>query len=209
MASDDEPSPASDPPLAWDDARLEFDPSTDDEPSPTAAASHRAGQAARASSRFYARLEGTSVAGDAVVVGSDVDLVFEYSVPRADALTVVDGWKLREAASRDLDLGVTILPRGFTWREEVWTALASFRGGQLLAPVRFALRAGARRIEDAGFHVSLDVDGCPLYQFFIRVRLVPALEPDDALYTPVAFDLDIDEAVSERARVLAAQAGTS
>jgi|GEM_PF-806469 len=149
---------------------------------------------------FNFALKGAEAKRDQVVSGAQFQLVFDYGVAGADALAKVHGDILEaEVAKGDFDLDVTIIPKGFIFTDSVFTRKAKFRGGKFESAVVFNLRASADPVEESGLHVMLEVRGNLLYEFFLPVRLVEALDETGASETPLP-DLDLDDIKAALAR---------
>jgi len=148
--------------------------------------------------RFHFSLEGERTVGDKVQLGSDVDLVFNYSIPDVTALAEFKGKELEQVLRQDLDLGIAITPKGFTFRDETWHRVASFYQGKLKNPIRFLLRAGRKEIDDAGFYITLDVQGYVIYQFHLGVELVASTEGLKPKHSWREIDLDLGKLLEEK-----------
>lgn len=171
-------------------------------------------------SEYYFILEGQQTHGDIVKFGTDVNLIFDYEIPPTEALAWVSGEKLEKVRRSDADLGITVIPKGFAFREKErgpWHKVARFREGHLLQKVRFELRAidapldltgndntQATNSADIaafpnkpvyGFYIAFDIRGHTLHEFFLSVRLVPSLMniPSEALITHKALEIDLDK----------------
>lgn len=159
---------------------------------------------------LYFALEGERAHGDVVECGSDVDLLFGYSIPPPEALVAFWGERFEKILRGEAELGVTVIATGFTFRDGVWHRVAKFRGGALVEPVRFYLRAADEVVDGPGFFVTLSLYESVLYQLPIRVRLARSL--DAAAPREIAgwaLDLDLYEIISEKENTLgAAGAGT-
>jgi hypothetical protein len=148
--------------------------------------------------RFHFSLEGERTVGDKVQLGSDVDLVFNYSIPGLTALAELKGKELERVLQQDLDLGIAITAKGFTFRDETWHRVASFHQGKLKNPIRFLLKAGRKEIDDAGFYVTLDVQGYVIYQFHLGVELVASTENLKPKHFRREIDLDLGKLLEEK-----------
>jgi chaperonin GroEL len=148
--------------------------------------------------RFHFSLEGERTVGDKVQLGSDVDLVFNYSIPGLTALAELKGKELENVLQQDLDLGIAITPKGFTFRDETWHRVASFYHGKLKTPIRFRLKAGRKQIDDAGFYITLDVQGYVIYQFHLGVELVTSTEGLKPKHFKREIDLDLNKLLEEK-----------
>jgi hypothetical protein len=147
---------------------------------------------------FHFSLEGERTVGDKVQLGSDVDLVFNYSIPDVTAFAELKGKELERVLRQDLDLGIAITAKGFTFRDETWHRVASFYQGKLKNPIRFLLRAGRKEVDDPGFYVTLDVQGYVLYQFHLGVELVASTEGLKARHFRREIDLDLGKLLEEK-----------
>jgi chaperonin GroEL len=148
--------------------------------------------------RFHFSLEGECTVGDKVQLGSDVDLVFNYSIPDLTAFAELKGKELQRVLQQDLDLGIAITAKGFTFRDETWHRVASFYQGKLKNPIRFLLRAGRKEIDDAGFYVTLDVQGYVIYQFHLGVELVASTEGLKPKHFRREIDLELGKLLEEK-----------
>jgi hypothetical protein len=141
--------------------------------------------------KFYFVFEGPAVLGNVVQCGSEVDLVFNYGIPQQGAFATVHGSKLKKLQRQNLDFGISIMPRGFRLRDDVWYQQASFREGKLTAPIRFALKADDKVLHEAGFHVVFSQTGCVLYAFFLAVTLTEdSIDKTGVVLSPLDLDLD-------------------
>lgn len=150
---------------------------------------------------LYFILEGERAKGDMVECGSDVDLVFDYAVPPADALAAFWGERFEKVLSGEAELGVAVVADGFKFRDGVWHKVAKFSEGTLKEPVRFQLKASEKASEGAGFFITLSLYGSVLYQLPMRVRLVESFE--EAVPTEMrdwSLDLNLYEIISEKER---------
>jgi hypothetical protein len=147
-------------------------------------------------------LEGAGAFGDAVEYGADVDLVFDYGLPNLGALVKVYGKEL-PGPEYDVDLGIAVIPKGFTFRDDakVWYQISEFRHGQMKRTA-FFLKAASGPVREAGFYISFDVRGNILYQFNVPVRLVPDIKPEAARQRDQGLqrmlDLDLKELIAEK-----------
>jgi hypothetical protein len=143
--------------------------------------------------RFFFKLEGTGAKGNQVQYGADVDLVFSYDSLISGALAMVSGKKLQEIVTEEAELGVAIIPRGFSIRDGRWRQRAKFQNEKLTAPLRFQLKASATEMDDAGVQVLFDRAGSPLYEFFLPITLTENPGASQASPNSDAIDLDLDE----------------
>lgn len=158
---------------------------------------------------FYFALEGERVKGYAVEYGADVDLIFNYAVPPRSALATVKSDRLEEARQTDAEFGVSVMPKGFTFRDRHWHKVARFRGGKFVKKLRFRLKAAeADKIAEndcdpcddssssemkAGFYISFGFS--QRIQLFVAlpVLLVHSLkEVADAQHTHRRLEIDLD-----------------
>lgn len=146
--------------------------------------------------------------GDTVELGSNVDLIFDYNFPPSFSLANLKSKELEEARLNDIDIGVTVIPSGFSARNQDgsrWYKTAQFKDGNLIEQVRFEfyaaesipLQLGSNNNSDAqeavcGFHIVLDVMGLVINSFFLPVKLVESLPNNvpSAIYHPLVLDLD-------------------
>jgi hypothetical protein len=149
---------------------------------------------------FYFTLEGEAAKGNCVVLGSDVDLVFKYDFPSQDILVEVLGEKLNRIRKQNVDLGIAVVGKGFSFSDpdKTWYKKAKFREGRMVEPVRFNLKAADEPVNGSGFYISFDVRGYVLYQFHLAVHLVSK----DAIKNIVSsarrvLDLDLDLIITE------------
>jgi hypothetical protein len=140
---------------------------------------------------FYFLLEGEGAKGNVVKYNSNVDLIFNYDVPEDEALATIQGQGLNWVKEQDLDLGISVTPKGFSFRDNRWYQVAEFRDGELKEPIRFFLKASNQESSDAGFYISFDVDGYILYQFHLSVELVRSVE-SGGKSSPLRQDLNLD-----------------
>ena len=151
---------------------------------------------------FFFELEGEGAFGDAVEYSADVDLVFDYDVVDANALIQVYGKNL-PGPQHDVDLGIAIIPKGFTFRDDakVWYRIAEVRRGQMKRTA-FYLRAAGGPVEEAGFYITFDVRGNILYQFNVPVRLVSDIKQEANRQKDPGIqrvlDLDLDQLIAEK-----------
>jgi len=149
--------------------------------------------------RFHFVLQGNATAGNRVKCGTEVDLIFHYSIPFAASVAIFSGSELTKMiAEKIADLGITIIPRGFTFRDSVWFQKAEFRDGKLKEPVSFKLKAQEQPMEGSGVHVILDRSGGVLYEFDIGIQLVSTLESAPGEPLPSQIDLNLDEIVAAK-----------
>lgn len=150
---------------------------------------------------FYFVLEGKAVRGNLVKAGTDVDLVFNYDIPPPDVIATLKGAKLDEIRKQNINLGITVIPRGFIFRDKGWYQTARFKEAKIEEPVRFLLRAADQVVEESGFYIIFDARGCVMYQFFLEVQLVPKI-PAKHRSEPIRkqLDLDLAELISEKER---------
>jgi hypothetical protein len=166
---------------------------------------------------FFFALEGKHVKGYTVQKGSEVDLVFDYAVPKGDSVVVIKGEKLDNARRTDTTLGLMVSPRGFTFTDEKESGYRQihFKDGKFAeGAIRFHLKAfdkksfqkafsvSEKEIEETnrenlespiystGFHIAFDVKGVQVYRFFLPVKLVAKIIENDSLVQPLSFDLD-------------------
>jgi hypothetical protein len=184
-----------------------------------------------AGARFYFAFEGEASRGTFVQYGANVDLIFDYAPPPADA-ALIKATGLDRARTLQAPLGIMVLPIGFTFREEGdsgYRQMRFYQGGTTSDKVRFELRAmdepspeqsvKSRSSGDSldtapttGFHVIFDLRSYVLYQFFLPAQLVRILpESEEGMPTslPLTFDLDQlkqfdDHAVKAQERMAAA-----
>lgn len=150
---------------------------------------------------FFFELEGKGAFGDAVQYGADVDLVFDYGLANLGALVKLYGKEL-PGPEHDVDLGIAIFPKGFTFRGDakLWYQISEFRQGYMKRTV-FLLKAATRPVRDAGFYITFDVRENILYQFNVPVRLVPDIKPEVNRQTTQVqrvLDLDLKELIGEK-----------
>jgi hypothetical protein len=166
---------------------------------------------------FLFALEGNHVKGNTVQKGSEVDLVFDYAVPKIDSDIIIKGKELNKARETDATLGLMVSPRGFTFKDEKESGYRQiqFKDGYLAdGTVRFHLKAFdlisyqrafvdsdseiketnqeefENPIYSTGFHVAFDVNSVQVYRFFLPVKLVDKITEKDRLVQPLSFDLD-------------------
>jgi chaperonin GroEL len=158
---------------------------------------------------FFFVLEGKRVRGDLVEYGADVDLIFDYDTPPPEALAEIESLDLEQARDTDTTFGISVVPRGFTFRDQQWHKVGHFHGGRLVEEVRFRLRAvHAEEIveaEDApreadngnsefrtGFYISFSFKGYVQCTFPLAVRLVHSIDEFDEALRPARKTLVID-----------------
>ncbi len=185
-------------------------------------------EAAAQAEQFYFALEGDKAKGNAVEYGSDVDLIFNYARVEREVIAVLEGGGLELARTTSADLGITVIPRGFTFREEdpKWYKVARFRGGRMEEPVRFKLRAASEDLtaktvdpqpasKDApprlktGVQIIFELDGVTLYQFALAIRLVRSIadvEKSKRPGPPIVLNLDKSVERAQKARRLIEEA---
>ncbi len=167
---------------------------------------HRARRASglnesRSPSVFYFFLEGERAKGNLVEFDAEVDLVFNHGVPPVHMMATLRGQKLEAARENDIDLGITVIPRGFIFRDARWHKIARFKRGRLVEPVRFLLQAVAESAfdpdnsEPAGFHIVFDIYGYDQYEIFLVAELVRSIRGErlDTSHHTVTVELDLDE----------------
>lgn len=162
--------------------------------------------------RFYFALEGEAARGIFVRYGTDVDLIFNYAPPPADAAAVLSASDLDRVRGSQSPLGIMVAPIGLTFRgqsDSGYGQMHFYQGGTVSDEVRLELHAmdepvpgqpveGSQAAEalstplTTGLHVIFDLRGCMLYQFFLPEQLVRTLPElgggvQAALLT---FDLD-------------------
>lgn len=154
---------------------------------------------------LYFVLEGERAREDVVECGSDVDLIFNYAIPPADALVSFWGKRFEKILKGEVALGVTVIATGFTFRDGIWHRVANFSGGALAEPLRFHLRAAGEVVDEPGFFVTLSLYESILYQLPVSVRLVESLDaPAQPAQRRWALDLDLYEIISEKESTLGA-----
>jgi chaperonin GroEL len=185
---------------------LTTDPLTLD---PAAASAHNA----QPQQTFYFLLDGEHAKGNIVEYGTDVDLVFNYGELTKEALANVKGKRIRRALETGEGFGISVIPRGFTFRnEDGWYKTGRFENGKLTKPVRFLLRAnlaedhdqsdadGEIHDLDTGFLITFHFKGSAQYAFSIPVHLTHSLadekEPGEAAVT---FEIDLDKHLKDAA----------
>jgi hypothetical protein len=151
-----------------------------------------AGESPSSSPSFYFMLEGEYAKGDVVKCGSDVDLTFNYAVPEDVVLAIIKGQGLKDVVEKNLDLTISIIPKGFSFRDDTWWRVAQFRDGKLKDPVRFFLRASNKETPDAGFYFTFEVNGYSIYQFHLPVKLVKSVIEFEAPPSAARRSLDLD-----------------
>ncbi len=166
---------------------------------------------------FFFALEGKHVQGNSVQKGSDVDLVFDYAIPKGDSVVFIKGKEFDKARKTDAALGLMVSPRGFTFIDEKESGYIQihFKDGKFAGgAVRFHLKAFDSKsykkafsvsdkeiketnhekfespIYSTGFHIAFDVNGVQVYRFFLPVKLVGKVIKNDSLVQPLSFDLD-------------------
>jgi chaperonin GroEL len=146
---------------------------------------------------FYFALEGERVKGNVAEFGADVDLVFDYGALTEKAIGTVKGSPIDEARDTGAEFGISVIPIGFTFREDDkrWYKVARFSEGKLLEQVRFLLKAHEQApIEsETGLSVTFYFLGHAQYAFSIPIRLVRSLNEAAATLPraqPIEIDLD-------------------
>ena len=155
---------------------------------------------------FFFTLDGNDVSYGAARCGAEFDFVFNYDAPPKDLASVLailsGGAELEDARRKDATLGLSLVTRGFTIPDGVWTKTFKFNGGALDEAVRFHLKADREPVEDSGLHVTFERDGCVLYEFPVPIRLVRTGEELKGVpaRAPLAIDLDEVMEMSELER---------
>lgn len=154
---------------------------------------------------FFLALEGNDARYGVARCGAEFDFVFGYDVPPQDetGLAILNNAAgLEQARREEATLGLSLIPRGFTFPDGVWTKSFKFDGGALGEPLHFHLKADREPVEDSGLHVLFERDGCVLYEFTVPVRLVRTTEElqGTSPREPLALDLDEIMASGERER---------
>ncbi|MBV9958266.1 MAG: CHAT domain-containing protein [Acidobacteria bacterium] len=152
-------------------------------------------------SEFYFALLGDAVDGERVKCESEVDLVFNYGVASNNALAIIkQAEELDKARQQNGELGLSVIPTGFTFRDEAWFRKIKFVEGNLEAPVSFKLRADAQPVKNSGFYIIFDRNGFVLYEFHLKVELVSALDEPALVSARVPVNLNLDELMAGKDR---------
>lgn len=172
--------------------------------------------------QFYFAIEGDRAKGDAVQFGTNIDLLFNYAALDREVLAVMQGRELERARKTNADLGITVIPKGFSFRsgDSEWYKVARFRGGRLEKPVRFLLRAIEEEDADkapgvemtaeqslpvlrTGFQIIFEMNGITLYHFPLAVRLVRSIaEVEEPVQPRPPLMLNLDKAVARVEKAL-------
>ena len=145
---------------------------------------------------FYFALKGDDVSGDLVKLGAQFDLIFNYGIPALDALVSVSGEGLKRLLTEaEAELGIVVIPRGFTLTDGKWSQTAKFKNGVITEKVVFHLQASSEPVEEAGLRIILDRNGSVLYEFSIPLRLVASVDKSAPATAPTQElpDLNLDE----------------
>ena len=149
---------------------------------------------------FSFALEGDDVRHGVARCGTEFDFVFEYAAPRQDhtALAILaEAEALDEARRTDATLSLSVIPRGFTFPDGVWTKTFKFSGGEFAEPVRFRLKADREPVEESGLYLLFERDGCVLYEFPVSVKLVRTGEEVQGAPARAPLALDLEELMEE------------
>jgi chaperonin GroEL len=148
--------------------------------------------------KFTFSLEGERTVGDRVERGSDVDLVFDYAIPGEKTFAQLKGKELDKVLAQNLDLGIAVTPKGFSFRNDVWHQVASFHRGRLKKRLRFLLRASLEETSEAGFYVTFDIGGYIIYQFHLSITLVQSITSITPVPLQKELDLDLNKILQEK-----------
>lgn len=146
---------------------------------------------------FYLSLVGKEVEGNAVRCGTDADLIFNYDPPPPEALATLKARDVEEVRRQGGELGVGVIPVGFTLREGPWHQTATFENGRIKEPLSFKLRASEVPHDDALLHIIFDKKGRVIYEFDLSVRCVTDLSSTSPFGERRPLDLDLDELAAE------------
>ena len=150
---------------------------------------------------FFFLLKGDQAFKDQVVRGQDADLYFCYDVPSLDALASLAGKSLDELGDlvregESIEIGVFIKPVGLTFRGNGKDyQIARIENNELKNKVCFKLRARDEVATETGIHVVLTYNGAEVFQAFVRIRIVDAIDRTSTAITQLAisrstFDLN-------------------
>jgi Leucine-rich repeat (LRR) protein len=149
--------------------------------------------------KCYLSLEGQEVNGTQVKCDTAVDVVFGCGEPPPlTTLAKLAGKKLQKAILESADLGITLIPRGFTFRDGSFFKIAKFRQKKLEEPIRFLLQANAKPVPDANLYFCFDRGGIILYEFNLAVAVVMSLDTAPSAAQGLPLNLDLDEVLNEQ-----------
>ncbi|MGE0449759.1 MAG: hypothetical protein AB7Q29_09270 [Vicinamibacterales bacterium] len=159
---------------------------------------------------FFFLLQGEHAFRDQVVRGKPADLHFRYDVLTLEALAKLENETLvqiAEAAREGewLEIGVFVKPIGFTFRGiQRAYQIARIKDDALQEPVCFKLEARQEPPGDTGFHVVLTFHGAEVFQAFVQIRVVEALDRTPVTVTQLAISRTLFERNSTTPRDLTA-----
>lgn len=126
--------------------------------------------------RLHFVLQGEHARGAAMLANSDAELVFRFDIPPADALATTDSAALDAARQADIDIELRVTARGAISLMEARSGTARFRGGRMLAPIVFPIRAGSSTDAGSSLYVDFSVKGESVYQIEMPIRVVARQE---------------------------------
>ncbi|MBI3797522.1 MAG: winged helix-turn-helix domain-containing protein [Deltaproteobacteria bacterium] len=154
------------------------------------------------SAGFHFDLKGVepgTVKGNTIQCGALADLIFNYGGLSSETIAKLAAKKLNQLREVNGELGVLVIPRGFTFFDDVWRCTVKFHEGKLEKPAEFHLKATNKPTEDAGVHVLFDTQGCILYEFDIPLRVVESIaDMVDSSFAHTPLELDLDEIMDVR-----------
>lgn len=122
--------------------------------------------------RLHFVLQGKHVSGSYILANSDADLVFRFDIPPANVLAIAENTDLDAARHADIDIQLHVVARGAVSLVNGSTGTASFRGGSMLAPVVFPIRANASTEARSSLQVDFSVKGESVHQIEVPIHVV-------------------------------------
>lgn len=154
------------------------------------------------STGFHFDLKGVepgTVKGNAVQCGALANLSFDYGGLSSATIAKLVAKKLQQLREVNGELGVSVIPRGFSLTDDIWRCTVKFHEGKVEKPAEFHLQAVDKPNPDAGVHVFFDTQGCLLYEFDIPLRVVESVADSmNSSFTHTPLELDLDEIMEER-----------
>jgi hypothetical protein len=184
-------------------------------PPPAPAAAEPPGPTRRTSSTppdksFFFLLKGDHAYRNQVVRGTSVNLHFLYDVPSPDALAKLAGStldRLKAAAKkgRPLEIGVFVKPVGFTFADdEMDYKIAKIEDDELTNDVCFELNTPADVVLGSGITSVLTYNGAEVFQAFIPIAIVEAIDEADTGITELVISRSTFELNDSLPRALTA-----
>jgi hypothetical protein len=150
---------------------------------------------------FFFLLQGDQAYKDQVVRGQPANLYFLYDVPSLEALARLESKTLDEIAKAasegdPIEIGVFVKPVGFKFRGNTKDyQVARIEDDELKNKVCFKLQARDQPDGDTGVYAVLTYNGAEVFQAFIRIAIVDAIDKTSAAITQLTisrstFDLN-------------------